>query len=686
MLPTLYNLLADAENGMGNYRQALEFSQKALSALGGRPNFTSLAGLHESRAKSYAGLGDFAHAYTESLAWKTASDSLAVLEKAAQVADVESRYRTREQKAIIDEQELTIARQKNRNQNLLIGALLAILILGGAFQFLRQRERLKKQRAELALALEQAEAGKLRELDKVKSAFFANISHEFRTPLTLIVGPLREMEQGVFTGNSGKYYGIMRRNAERLLQLVNQLLDLSRLESGRLSLQPRPGDLFNTLRSTAFSFESLADQKQISYEVRVPASPLWVAYDADKLEKIVGNLLSNAFKFTRDEGRVELSAEVHPMAGQPDMLQLQIRVSDTGIGIPAAQQDRIFDRFYQVENSGADLQPGSGIGLALTKELVALHAGTIMLNSMESQGTTFVVVLPFRVAEVQEAVAGVPVETAAWSESPGSVTDDNAPHAAHALPLILVVEDNPDVRNYICDHLRDHYRLLEAADGQTGLDLARSDLPDLVLTDLMMPGLDGIALTQQLKSDVRTDHIPVIMLTAKADRSDRLAGIDTGAEAYLTKPFDREELRLIVGRMIEQRKLLQEKFRREIRLGLSETAEPSLDELFLRKVLAIIEENLDDETFSVETLAAEVAMSRSNLFRKLNALLAKSPNVLIRELRLQRAKQLIERGAGNATQVSFMVGFNSPTYFATCFREMFGYPPSEIMRHTTIQG
>ncbi len=476
----------------------------------------------------------------------------------------------------------------------------------------------------------------------------------------------------------------MRRNAERLLQLVNQLLDLSRLENGRLDLDLHPGNLTAALRAMAGAFESLADRKLIHFDVFVPRAPVWALFDRDKLEKIVSNLLANAFKFTPEEGTVRLALELGPeeSAAQNGRRTVKITVSDTGIGIPAQQLPLVFERFYQVENNSPDTPEGSGIGLALTKELVQLYGGTIQAQSVENQGTTFVVTLPLRSAE--PALPENPTSDTPSLPLNAGLTADASPATSNLTslaPSVLIVEDNPDLQAYIVTQLEGQFRVYAATNGAEALPIAASETPDLILTDLMMPEMDGFALTRHLKNDPRTSHIPVVMLTAKAAREDRIGGLQTGAEAYLTKPFDAEELRTLISRLTAQRKVLQEKYSRLVVLGAAPPSHAvSLDEQFLQQVLRVIEENLDDDMFGVEQLAAGVNMSRSNLFRKLDALTGKSPTHLIRELRLARAKQLLEQGAGNTTEVALMVGFNTPAYFVKCFVDQYGITPGELRK------
>jgi len=672
-LSKIYATLARSELGLGRHQKALEFADKALEITRTRSDFLNLSIIYETRAQAYAGLGDYQKAYEESVASQVAADSVAAREKSRLIADISAQYRTQEQENTIAQQTLQLERTRSRNQLLLAGALLIILIGSGFVWYLRQ----KKHRAELELRLRQAETQQLRDLDRAKSVFFANISHEFRTPLTLILSPLRDLRNQRFKGDLPRAHAMMERNAERLLGLVNQLLELSRLESGKLQLMPEPSDIHAHLRTLAGSFESLAAQKAIHFQTNIGQTPAWVSYDRDKLEKIVANLLSNAFKFTHEEGQVSLTATLQSIPKKNDHQALTIAVSDTGIGIPAPILPRIFERFFQVENNESDGQPGSGIGLALTKELVELMQCQIAVESTENQGSTFHVTLPLAKAEAVQSLL---------TEAPASPTIPVHPYQQQHpspgnYPVVLVVEDNPDVREYLQTQLQTSYRILVAENGTAGLEIAQSEIPDLILTDLMMPGTDGMAMTRLLKSDVRTSHIPIVMLTAKAEREDRIEGIGTGAEAYLTKPIDSEEMHVTIANLLKNRSLLFDKFSREISLGASKLPEQlSLDEQWLHKVLQAIEENMENEFFGVEQLADKLAMSRSNLFRKLSAMTGESPVVLIRKIRLQRARQLLEQGAGNVSEVAIMTGFSSRTYFAKCFTDEFGHAPSVVKK------
>lgn len=683
-ISNILNSLGSIAVDEGNYSQSQAYYQEALSILKVVGDRNYLVDTYKGLSVLHEAMGDYKSALNYHKQYFALNDSLVKEANSESFNELEVRYRTKNQEVKLAQQELTISRQKSRQTNTLIGAGLLLLAALGAFQYWRSRERLRRQEAQLAFQLEKAEADKLREMDHLKSTFFANISHEFRTPLTLLLGPLEQLINGTLVGDPQKYFRIMQRNTARLLQLVNQLLDLSRLESGRMQLQVAKGDLAAFVRAMAFSFESLADRKQIKLVVEVADLPAHVWFDRDKLEKILVNLLSNAFKFTSEEGRVTLSGQL-----QTDEKTFVLKVEDTGIGIAPDLLPHVFERFYTTGISEGGVE-GSGIGLALTRELVELHHGHIEVNSSTGRGACFVVYLPVDEASYagDEKVEAVVADT---KPRPQTVLNVETRYAGATSagkghqPIVLIVEDNADVRAYVADQLREGFRILEAANGREGLETARETIPDLIITDLMMPEMDGMQLCNLLKTTEVTSHIPIIMLTAKGEQSDKLAGLQTGADDYLIKPFDAKELRVRVSNLIEQRRLLRARFAGEVVFKPSEVAVTSVDESFLQRVLQTVEENLDEETFGVVELANAVGMSRSQLHRKLTALAGKGPNEVIRDMRLQRAKELLEKGAGNASEVAYMVGFNSLAYFSKCFSDRFGLPPSEFVKSNATQ-
>ncbi len=527
-------------------------------------------------------------------------------------------------------------------------------------------------------AKEKAEAEKVMDMDKIKSRFFANISHEFRTPLTLIQGPLQQIEE-TLKGKEGivnvpvRHLKTMRRNTDRLLELVNQLLDLSKLDSGKMKLQIIKGDVLQLLKILTGSFESMAERKGIHYHVHFPEQTHIVFFDKDKLEKIFSNLLANAFKYTPEQGSVSVMVDAEEG-------RLRFSIEDNGPGISKKELDKIFDRFYQVEGTE---DKGSGIGLALVKELVDLYRGQISVSSEPGKGSRFKVSLPIdkNLFKENELVYGewhaeqVFINKSYEKEEPLSVNKESM---QSQLPLLLIVEDNNDLRSFIKETVQQQYQVSEAGNGKEGLEKAINDVPDIIISDVMMPLMDGFAMTTKLKKDERTSHIPVILLTAKAGQPYKLEGLETGADDYLIKPFDAKELMIRIGNLLQQRKLLRKRFAGEILMKPSEVAANSTDEKFLTNVMQSIEKNMSEEDFGVEELSRKVAMSRSQLHRKLIALTGQSPSEVLRHTRLLRAKELLQKKAGNPSEIAYQVGFNSHSYFSKCFKEEFGVSPGDV--------
>lgn len=678
----LYNLsmayagLKDGQRALQAAQEGYAIVQKLGLSFQNELYFKAFAQAHEAN-------GDLSQAYGWYKKYVSLADSIFKQDNTKKVAEMEAQFESQQKEAKIAHQQLELERQSSQKRTILISAIAALLAAGGGFQYFRNKQRLRQKVAELAAQLEHAEAEKLRDLNAVKSTFFANISHEFRTPLTLIVSPLEQMMNGSFQGDFQKYYRIMHRNGKRLLDLVNQLLDLSKLESGKLKLQVAENDLGRFVSAIAYSFESLADRQHVGLQVIVPKESFTCHFDPDKVEKILANLISNAFKFTSEGGSV--AVELIPEKIGEDGQRCQIIVRDTGIGIPADQLPHIFERFSKTTSS--EVQPGSGIGLALTKELVELHLGQIEVESQEGVGTSFMVTLPvgkafFKADEMVAAPDLAQFKNVAVDRPEKVINSQTAIMDALSLsskPIILIAEDNADVRGFIADQFRGTYQILEAENGKLALQKALETTPDLIISDIMMPEMDGTEFCKLLKINEKTSHIPVVMLTALAEQHDRLKGLETGADDYLVKPFDARELQVRVANLIAGRQKLQEHYRKTLNaFAPKEVKAESLDAMFLSKVRDAVEANLDDENFSVVELGGQVGMSRSQLHRKLSALTGFSPNEVIRNMRLERAKQLLEQKAGNASEVSYMTGFNSPAYFAKCFKDYFGVTPSEV--------
>lgn len=511
---------------------------------------------------------------------------------------------------------------------------------------------------------------RLKAMDTMKTRLFTNISHEFRTPLTLIKGPIEKLEQNQENQISTFNIKMIRRNANRLLGLVNQLLDLSKLDSGKLRLNPAEGDVFKCLRAAASAFSSHAASHHIDYKINIPSSQLWAAFDRDKMEKIIYNLLSNAFKFTEDEGVIILRAHFYSH-------KLHLTVSDSGNGISQDKLPNIFDRFFQVDDSYTREKPGSGIGLALTKELVDLMKGEIYVESEIGQGTIFRVVLPIEEIQSREADAAEYKPDFVLDAIPNNTINTKA---TAGRPKVLIIEDNHDMRHFIREQLHGTYSLIEALNGTEGLMKASQSTPDLIITDLMMPRMDGIILCKKLKTTLATSHIPVIMLTAKAGIENKLDGLRTGADVYLTKPFDVRELQVQVGNLIEQRQRLRTLYSKGITIDPKEITVTSMDEEFLVQMHHLLEEKYKDETFGVTQMQKSLAMSKTQLHRKLKALTNHPPGKLLRNFRLKRAAQLLSQRSDSITHVAYDVGFNSLSYFTRCFKELYGVSPTEYIR------
>ena len=542
-----------------------------------------------------------------------------------------------------------------------------------------------KIRTEKALLTEKLEAEKLQELDTLKTRFFTNISHEFRTPLTLLVGPLADLRKKF---PNEDLVQVMQRNVNRLQALINQLLDLSKFDAGELKVEAKKGDISQFFSYIFGSFETLAQNKNLHFNVHQSHRSLDAQFDADKLEKITTNLLSNAFKFTPSNGRIEVEVEYIP---KETMIDVVLTVSDNGIGIDAQRLPRIFDRFYQVDDTSHRNYEGTGIGLALVKELVEILKGRISVKSEVNKGTTFRVAFTLIASPADMTAADATFETTHTDTSISLLLTEAAQEPIVAptddQPVLLIVEDNPDLRLYLRKIFETQYQIIEANDGQQGLEIALQNVPDMVITDLMMPRLDGFGLCERLKTDERTSHIPVVLLTAKATLTDRLEGLGLGADEYLQKPFNKDELVIRVKNLLHQRSLLREKFSLRATTLPSESAvgnevSQQLDNQFIQRIRAVIDAHLSESSFDVDGLCKALGISRTNLHRKLKALTGTSATEFIRKIRLQRAAQLVQQNTLTVSEIAYQVGFESLSYFSKSFQEEFGMSPSEYGRTT----
>ena len=663
-----------AENYLytGQLDSALLFSEENLRISIREKNTFEKRQAYSVLSRIYAARNENRKAYEMLLRHTSLSDSVFNVQKSQQIEDLREKYETekKEQEIELLTREKTAAVFRKNTFALLSVLLLVVGFL--VFAVLRMRVR----RNQLLLDKEI-------ELDRMKSRFFSNISHEFRTPLTLILGPIDDLITRPENAGIQKHLKTMRRNGGRLLELVNQLLELSRIEAGRLKPALTKNNVVSLAKGIGMSFDSLAEMKNIRLEVFSGADAIEIYIDHDKFEKILTNLLSNAFKFTPENGLISVHIHTTRQARLPGLREcLEVVVKDSGRGIPQEEIMHIFDRFYQADNNQLLQQEGSGIGLALTRELVELHRGAIWASCAVAGGTEIRLQIPLNLEEILTGCIAemVSAPSTLQTDVNGEAEPVDAPEAgsdSHR-PIVLLIEDNIDVRIYVRDILEDHYQVVEASDGDAGIEMALDTIPDLILSDVMMPRSSGHEVCLALKNSEKTSHIPIILLTAKADVESRIEGLETKADDYLTKPFIPKELLLRIQNLIESRRKMREKYLGTLTLRPGDISVKSVDEKFLKKLMDRLEVHMGDEKFGVEELGTEIGMSRSQLHRKLKALTGQGPNQFIRTFRLNRAHDLLKVNAATAAEIAYTVGFNSPSYFTKCFHEHFGYTPSDI--------
>ncbi len=543
--------------------------------------------------------------------------------------------------------------------------------------------RVNRLRLHDQLELEKIEADRLKELDQVKSDFFSNVTHEFRTPLTLILGHLDQVIPNISDEQAKQELIVVKRNAKLLEKLINQLLDIAKIEADRMDLDLRRGNLVPFVEEIQKSFKSLAERKGVGLKFESEVATINMDFDPDKTELIFYNLLSNAFKFT-DKGEISLSISTSSKDG---LEYAKLVVQDTGIGIVEEQIPKVFDRFYQSENSRWRKNKGTGIGLALVKDLVDLHNGFIDLKSISGVGTEITILLPLLQPVAASAEPDLEVPELEPIDPDLEVPYEPIPKEEAlseaeimAQNIVLVVEDNDDIRNFLRLTLEPNYRVFESVDGETGIEKATELIPDIIVSDIMMPGIDGFELAKTLKKQEKTSHVPIILLTAKAGVENRIQGLETGADAYIPKPFSSEELHARIKNLIDGRQKLKEKYSRSLLVKPDVVAEPSMEEKFLMRVKGVVEEHLANESFSVEQLSQEVGMSRAQLHRKLIALTGVSASRFVRNYRLEHAHELLKNKVGTVSEIAYRVGYSSPAYFTKCFTEDYGISPSQVKK------
>jgi signal transduction histidine kinase/ligand-binding sensor domain-containing protein/AraC-like DNA-binding protein len=519
------------------------------------------------------------------------------------------------------------------------------------------------------LALQEAQ--KLREIDHMKSELFANISHEFRTPLTVIQGISGNIE------GHEKEKTLIQRNVDNLLTLVGQVLDLSKLEAGKLQLHPEQSDVIQYIRYLIESFYSRAQDKDIRLVFDSDVERLSMDFDPLRFQQVIYNLVSNALKYTPSGGQIIVRTKAVHEAGKES---LSILVKDSGIGIPEQKLPQIFERFYQVDGSHTRMGEGTGIGLAFSKQLIELMGGTIRVSSKEGVGSSFELSIPItRNAKVMQD-SKLPEFPAYTSDA--KAQDEFTPHADTdpTKPILLIIEDNRDVAAYIHSCVESGYQVHIAFDGEAGKQMAFELIPDIIISDVMMPRLDGIELTRLLKTDPRTSHIPLILLTAKAGIEDRLKGLEVGADAYLLKPFIKDELLMRMQNMIELRAQIQSRHK-DFKPENHPLETMSVDELFLFKLHKYVEELLSNSYLDAQALGKHMHLGQAQLYRKVKALTGKTPALFIRSLRLAKAKELLQSGRHNVSEVAYEVGFSDPNYFSRCFSQEFGVSPNLFLKN-----
>lgn len=557
-----------------------------------------------------------------------------------------------------------------------------LLILGSALFFIRRRgirkirrqfeqEQEKLQVSQL-IEQERREAERLHELDLLKIKFLTDLSHEFRTPVSLILAPVEKLLEKSVPGNDTEDLKMINRNGRRLLNLVNQLLDFRKMEEQKLKLYLSPGEMMSFITESCEAFKDLALKKQVTLEVDVQQEALRAHFDPDKLERIIFNLLSNAFKFTPAGGVISVSARIE----KESLLNayLLLKVTDTGIGIQADDIEKIFERFYQSRQSSAIVNQGTGIGLAITKEFVELHGGTIQAQSVAGQGASFLVKIPVTVIVEPDD------DESHCIQADKHIADEPARgENTAAMPTILLVEDNDEFRSYLSDHLKQYYHIIEAANGKEGWQKTLGAHVNLVVSDINMPYMDGIELSRKIKADKRTCHTPVILLTAMTGEEDQLKGLKTGANDYLTKPFNFQILQARIDNLLDLNKNLKDTYSRQIQMVGSQVETESADVKLLNAIVKYIEEQLSEPGLSVEELSRHVGMSRGSLYYKVLEITGQTPVEYIRNVKLDKAAQLLESSDYNVAQIAYTTGFGTPSYFSRIFKARFGMLPSEYL-------
>jgi signal transduction histidine kinase/ligand-binding sensor domain-containing protein/DNA-binding response OmpR family regulator len=566
--------------------------------------------------------------------------------------------------------------------------LLYSLMIAGGLLYIRYRG-IKKLKNNFKIEQERQEAKRMHEVDLMKIKFFTNVSHEFRTPLALILAPTDKLLKQLEHTEQHKQLQLVNRNARRLLNMVNQLLDFRKMETHELKLNTRNGDIIRFIKDAVYSFSDVAEKKNINLSFSSTINLLLTDFDHDKIERIIFNLLSNAFKFTEDLGKVTVQLSLNTETDK-DNQQLVIKVADTGIGIPEEKQLKIFDRFFQNHIPGSMVNQGSGIGLSIVKEFIKLHNGEIFVENNTDKGSIFTVLLPVKInkelqdfnitlfsnAEIQEQT----IAESGWKEQAANPVKTSIKKAT-----ILLVEDNDDFRFYLKDNLKEYFNVIEAVNGREGWQKALATHPNLVVSDISMPEMNGINLSEKIKHDARTSHIPVILLTAVLGEDELIKALEAGVNDYLTKPFNFEILLSKIKNLLAEQNLLKKTYQKQVTVNPTDYVLASHDDIFMKEMLKIVENKMVDPNFSVEELSSDLAMSRATLYRKVLLLTGTTPVEFIKLMRLKRSAQLLKKNQMNIAEVAYQVGFNNPKYFSKLFKIEYNMLPTEYKNFVSQQ-
>lgn len=642
----------------GNATKAITFLEEAIAFNKDINNGTINQNAHTLLAEAYALQGNYRAAFTNSQIAKKINDSIQLAQSAEKIKEIEGVYQTesRDREIALLTTKNELAEQQKRNQRNMLWGILALIAIAGIFVFFQFKNRQKTTK-------------KLLELDTAKNTFFTNISHEFRTPLTLINGPIEDqLDSEKLSTSERKNLKAALRNTQRLKDLVDQLLALAKLESGNLKLNIRCANMPDFLIASAEAFIFNCTENNINFTVKVPKDEINDWFDQDILEKILYNLIGNAIKYTPENGSITLK-------GARVDNKYEISIINSGKYIPLEQQEKIFERFYQTSSKN----PGTGIGLSLTKELTEVHKGSISIKSEESGFTEFKVQIPVNKSIYSDQEIFSECEESGQPEKPAifELSAQKEIILPEDAPTILVIDDSKDIRDYVSSIFEYTFTVHTASNGKEAFEIAIEVIPDIVISDVMMPGEDGFTFTKHLKEHQLTSHIPVILLTAKTQITSKLEAMGIGADAYITKPFNSQLLKASVENLIENRRRLQQRFAQEVVLMPKDIAISSADEKFLDLLQKVLDKNITDSNFTIEDFGKEMGVSRMQLHRKLKALTGQSASEFLKTQRLKLALKLLKEKKISIAEVGYTVGFNDPSYFTKCFKQEFGRSPSE---------